>query len=102
MICLQQPRGLGRHRAGVLDGLRFVENEIIEPHTPEIRRIVAQCTVGGQDEIVILEMPEASQAQVSGVIKHAQARRETRGLLFPIENQRSGDDGQRRSDARWR
>src|SRR5690606_7672479 len=51
--------------------------------------------VGGQNQVVVREVPRARCALDAGVIKYAQLRHKTRGLLLPVENQRAWDDRQR-------
>src|SRR5882672_6593642 len=99
MIAVEQSRRLRRSRVGVLDRLRLVEDDVIEPRVLKKDRVVAQCAVGGQDQIVIVEMFKGLFLPcLPGVIEHAQLGREARRLLLPVEDQRFRDDCQRWGD----
>src|SRR5262249_40847204 len=85
----------------VLDRLRLVEDDIIEAHVLKKNRVIAQCAVCGQYQIVIVEMFEVLfLSRLPCVVEHAQPGREARRLLLPVEDQRFRDDRERREDGR--
>src|SRR5215467_12953461 len=87
VIAVEQSRRFRRSRVGVLDGLRLVEDDVIEPRVLKKNRVVAQRAVGSQDQIVIVEMLKALfPPRLPGVVEHAQPGRESRGLLLPVED----------------
>ena len=59
MIAVEQTRRLRRSCVGVLDRLRLVEDDVIEPRVFKKNCVVAQRAVGGQDQVVFVEMFEA-------------------------------------------
>ena len=97
MIGANQTRGLGRQRAGVLDGLRFVKHAVIEALLFELQRVAPERAVGGKDRVVVVEVIAGLQASAAGVIEHAQQRRKARRLLLPMEHERARRHDQRRA-----
>src|SRR5262249_23524314 len=94
MVALQQPRGLRRSRVGVLDRLRFVENDVIEPYVFKQNRVFAQRAVGGQDQIIIVEMLQAFfLPELACMIEYSQLGGEGRSLLLPVKDERLWNDG---------
>src|SRR5262245_8260810 len=93
MIAFQQSRGLRRGRVRVLDRLRLVENDVIEPRVLKQNRVSSQRAVGGQDQIVIVEMLKVLFLScLAGVFEHAQTRSKSRSLLLPVKDQRFRDN----------
>ena len=56
----------------------------------------AHGAVGGDDQVVVSERLAEGMTARAGVVEHAQPRSELGGLLHPVEDQRAGDDRQRR------
>ena len=92
MASAQQPRGFGRFGVGVLDGLGLVEHDVVELHVLKLQRVAPQRSVGSHDRVISRET--VAGARQASVIEHAQLRREARGFLHPVEDQRLGDHHQ--------
>ncbi len=52
VFAIQEPGGLGRLAGGILDRLRFVQDDIIKSKILEHRRIVAKRSIRREDQIV--------------------------------------------------
>ena len=92
----QQAAGLRPLRLGILDGLRLVENRVIETDVFQFGDVAVQRPVGGDDQIVLVELGQRVLSQQAGVVEHPEVGREGLGLLDPIEHQAAGHDRQRR------
>ena len=96
MVAAQQARRLGGLGARVLDGLRLVEDHVVEAHVLQERRVAAQRAVGRQHEVVVLEVLPGADAPGARVIEHPQLGREPRRLLPPVEHERPRHHDERR------
>ena len=94
MTPAQHARRLGRCGRRILDGLRFIENHVVELVFGEPRGVTPQRPVGGEHEVVVGD--GGRRSRVAGVVEHAQIGRETRRLVHPVVDQRSRHDGNRR------
>ena len=83
----QQPTGLGRLRVGVFDGLRFVQNAIVEFNVLEMTDVAPQRAIRGHDQVVIGELLALFCAAKPGVVQHSQLGRKATGLFDPIVDQ---------------
>jgi hypothetical protein len=93
----RRPRGVALR---VLDGLRLVEDHVVEWHLLEERRVAPQGPVGGQDDVVASERGRLPRPVEARVVQHAQAGGEALGLGPPVEDERAGDGHQRGRAAR--
>src|SRR5438552_5595963 len=96
---LQETHRLRRFRVGILDGLGLVENAIVEEHILEEQGVAAQRAIGGEDDVVVLEMVAAALTANAAMVEYTQLRREAGGLLFPVKDQRARGNNQRRLEA---
>src|SRR5258705_12311693 len=95
MTALEQPRRLGGFGARIFDRLRFVENHIVESLVFELNCIATERAVGGEDQVVVVEMIDSLQSFDTRVIEDSELWRKLRGFLFPVEYDRSGHDYKR-------
>ena len=84
MLAAQQPRGLGPGGCGVLDGLRLVEDRVLELDVLQLQRIAPQRSVGREHEVVPVEPVDRPRAAAE--VEDAELRRESRRLLLPVED----------------
>ncbi len=56
IVSPEQAHGLGRLGAGILDGLRLIEHDVIELHVLQSQGVAAQRAVGGQDKVVSIQV----------------------------------------------
>lgn len=96
VLRLQHTGGFGDLRAGVFDGLGFVEHDVIELDVFQDQHIAAERAVGRQNQMVLLEFGPQLGPFEPGVLEDFHVRRELLGFLLPVEQQRLGDDDQRR------
>ena len=96
MVAAQQARRLGGLGARVLDGLGLVEDHVVEADVLQEGRVAAQRAVGGEHEVVVLEVLARADAPGARVVEHAQLGREPRRLLLPVEHERARHHDERR------
>jgi hypothetical protein len=96
----EQPRRLRGVALRVLDGLRLVEDHVIEEHLLEKRDVAPQGPVRGQHHVVARERGRVPGPVEARVLQHAQAGGEAGGLRPPVEDERAEDDHQRGWPAR--
>ena len=99
---LDRPRGLGLLRLGVLDVLRFVEDEALPRHALQRLDLAVQQRVARHDEgAALCRLHEVVAAHaVAAVVQHRrQRRREARGLANPVAGDRGRRDEKHRAAA---
>ena len=79
MRAAQQAHRLGGFGGGVLDGLRFVQHDVVEFDFGQLGRIAPQRAIGGQHQVVLPD--QRGVARQAGVVQHAQLRREAHRFL---------------------
>src|SRR6266545_6453651 len=89
MIGVDQPRRLGRKRAGVFNGLRLVENTIVEMHILEMNRVSRERAVGRDHEIILTKVVAGLMTSGSRVVEDIQLRCKARRFFFPMKYQRA-------------
>src|SRR3989442_1314132 len=99
VLAAQEARGLGRLRPRVLDGLRLVEDHVVEARVLQARRVAPERAVGRDDEVVVLEALACEEPSGPGVVEHLERGREARRLLLPVEDERPWDHDERRPEA---
>ncbi len=97
MTPAQQARRLRRCGRRVLDGLRLVEDDVVELVLDQSRRVAPERAVGRQHQVVVGQ--PGGVARLAGVIEDAQPGREARRLVGPVEDERSRHDRHRRAAA---
>src|ERR1051325_5984752 len=100
IIRLQETRGLGRQRAGILDGLSFIENAVIENLVFEVQGVSSQRAVGREHEIVVFEVIAGFEPKGAGMVEDPKLRRESRRFTLPVKNQRARHHHERRRNTR--
>ena len=73
----------------VFDGLRLVQNHVVEAVAHQQLRVEAHDAVAGQHHVVVAETVGVFVAVRAGVGQHPQFGRELAGLIHPVEYQRS-------------
>ena len=96
VLSAQHARGLRAGGVGVLDGLRFVENHVVEVHVGERHGIAAQGAVRDEHQVVLRDLVHPAGAIRTREIEHPQPRREAGRLLLPVEEHRTWHDHERR------
>ena len=96
MTAAQQAGGLGRLRVRVLDGLGLVQYHVIAVKLAQEHDVLAQGTVGRDDQIGIGHRRSRRPALGADVGAHAQLGHEARGLLLPVPDQRFRHHDERR------
>ena len=76
----EQPGGLGGLAVGVLDRLRFVENDVVELDLGQLGDVGAEGAVGGDDQVVVGERLAEGVAAGAGVVENAEPGGEPCGL----------------------
>ncbi|MNZ70225.1 hypothetical protein D3C78_885560 [compost metagenome] len=89
-------RGLGGLGVGVLDVLRFVEDQQVVLVLAELFRVPWQQRVGGEDQVVLLDLGEVAAAAGAMQGQHAQVGGEAFGLVQPVGDQAGRHHHQRR------
>ena len=96
MPAAQQPRRLRRGSRGVLDRLRFVENDIVELELPKGGDVSPQRAIRRDDEILIVQLETSASTVKTGVIEDAQLWCEALRFLLPVKDKRSRHHDERR------
>ena len=78
----------------VLDGLRLVQDDVVEPVLPQHLDVAEQDAVGGQDQVVLVKGGQVFGAGRAGMVQQTQAGREPGRLALPVEDQRARQDEQ--------
>ena len=97
MARLEPAHDLGPLAACILDGLRLVENQQVIAMLGQLSRIAPQQGIRRKHDVMIRNLGETAFALGPVQRKHAQRRGETRCFVAPVEDQRSGQDDQRRT-----
>ncbi len=79
--------GLGGLAVGVLDVLRFIENQHVEGLFFQQLQVPWQQRVGGQDQVVILKVACILMAIGAVQCQHLEVRGEVLGLVQPVGDQ---------------
>ena len=69
VIGLQQPAGLGPLRVGVLDRLRLVQDGVVEAEVLELDDVALHRAVGGDHQVVLVEVVGQGAALQAGVVQ---------------------------------
>ena len=96
VIRLQQARRLRRLRPVVLDGLGFVEDDVVEGHAPKEQHVAPQGAVGRQHDVDAFQPVRLPAPVGPGVVEQPEGGGEARRFLLPVE-----DQGLRDHDERW-
>ena len=70
---LEQETGLCRLTVGVLDRLRFVQNDEVETPVLQLHNVAAQRSVGSQDQVCVVELRNQLLASGSGRLAFGRA-----------------------------
>ena len=95
MVGLQQPAGLGRCGAGVLDGLRLIKNDIVKAPGSQSGDVATQRTIRGNRQVGLHRIEILYRPIGVAEIMHHQLRREACRLTDPVEHERARHDQQR-------
>ena len=93
---LQLPGSDGGLAAWVLDVLRFIENQQAIAVGAQCLEIARQQGVGGEDDLVLVDLLEQRAALRPVQRQYLELRGEARGFILPVGDQAGGHDDQRR------
>ena len=97
--CTAQAQALARHQlarslrgfaVGVLDVLRFVEDQDVQRHFSQQLNVFGQQGIGGQDHVVIVEVLDVFFATGAVQRQYLELWREVRRFVHPVWNQAGG------------
>jgi hypothetical protein len=97
LACIQLAGGLGGLAGGVLDVLRFVEHQQVQRQHGQLLDVFGQQGVGGQDQVVIIEVREVFLRRGTIQRQHLELRGEVRGFVQPVGDQAGGHHHHRRA-----
>ncbi len=97
MLGPQQARCFRRGGARVLDGLRLVENRVVELDAGHVRRVAAQRAVRGEHDVGIGRIDGLDAPRRRTHIEQSQLRREPFRFTLPVEHERPRHDDDRRT-----
>src|SRR4030095_9084930 len=92
VIGVDQPRSLVRKRAGFFNGLRFVENTIVEMHILEMNRVSRERAVGRDHEIILSKVVARFMTSGFPVVEDTQLRCKARRFFLPVKYQGAWHD----------
>ncbi len=87
-----EPGGLRGLALGVLDRLRLVEDHVVELDVRQLGDVGPEGPISGDDQVVVAELLAERVAARPGVVEDPEPRGELRGLLDPVEHERTRDD----------
>lgn len=96
MPCRQLAGGDGGLGGGVLDVLRLVEDQQVEPPLAQLGGVAWQQGIGGQHQVVLVDAGEVAAPTGAVQGQHAQIGSEALGLVQPVGDQAGGHHHQRR------
>lgn len=96
MPCRQLAGGDGGLGGGVLDVLRLVEDQQVEPPLAQLGGVAWQQGIGGQHQVVLVDAGEVAAPAGAVQGQHAQIGGEALGLVQPVGDQAGGHHHQRR------
>ena len=96
VLAFKNSSGFGGLTVGILDGLGFVQNHIVEIDFGEFDNVGSKGAVGGHDQVEFAELGQHDLTIRAGVIQNTQFRGESGGLLNPVKHEAFWDDDQGR------
>ncbi|KWV86768.1 hypothetical protein PFLmoz3_03505 [Pseudomonas fluorescens] len=87
---IQLACGLGCLAGRILDVLRFIQDQDVQGQGGELFNVLGQQGVGGQQQVVVIQVGEMFLTSCAIKCLHSQLRGEVRGFIQPVRDQAGG------------